>query len=88
MDKRSGCIGMGMSDAVTGVVYDPPVSDGGLTLPMLVFPKSAGRAAETEWRRDSRLMIIRATPHRNPQDAVSYAFYFFGSTSIGGSYGA
>jgi site-specific recombinase XerD len=43
---------------------------------MLVFPNSAGRAADTEWRRDSRLMIVRATPHANLQDAVSYAFYF------------
>jgi hypothetical protein len=71
----SGCIEMAVSDAATGVVYDPPVSDGGLALPMLVFPNSAGRAADTEWRRDSRLMIVRATPHANRQDAVSYAFY-------------
>jgi hypothetical protein len=72
----SGCIRMAMSDAVTGVVFDPPVSDGALALPMLVFPNSAGRAADTEWRRDSRLMIVRATPHSNLQNAVSYAFYF------------
>lgn len=72
----TGCIQMAMSNAKTGAVYGPPVSDGGLALPMLVFPNSAGRAADTEWRRDSRLMIIRATPHANRPDAVAYAFYF------------
>lgn len=72
----SGCIEMAMSDAATGVVYDPPVSEGGLALPMLVLPNSVARAADVEWRRDSRLMIVRATPHANLQDAVSYTFYF------------
>jgi hypothetical protein len=73
----TGCIQMAMSNADTGAVYDPPLSDGGrLTLPMLVFPNSAGGAADTEWRRDSRLMIIKATPHVNRADAVPYAFFF------------
>ena len=71
---------MAMSDAVTGMVYDPPVSnsDGDLALPMLILPNSAGGAAKTDWRRDSCLMVIRATPHSNLKDAVSYAFYFPG----------
>jgi hypothetical protein len=72
----AGCIRMTMSDAETGAVYGPPVSAGGLALPMLMFPNSAGRAADMEYRRDSRLMIVRATPHWDRRDAVSYAFYF------------
>jgi hypothetical protein len=73
----SGCIRMAMSDAETGTVYNPPpVSDGELALPMLVFPNSAGGAAETEYRRNSRLMIVRATPHADRSDAVPYAYYF------------
>ncbi|HEX3878735.1 MAG TPA: hypothetical protein VHW24_17225 [Bryobacteraceae bacterium] len=72
----AGCIRMAISNAETGVVSNPPFSDGDLALPLLTFPNSVGRAAETEWRRDIRLMIIRATPHSNRPDAISYAFYF------------
>jgi hypothetical protein len=43
---------------------------------MLVFPNSAGEAAEVDYRRDSRLMVVRATPHADRRDAVPYAFYF------------
>jgi len=72
----TGCIQMVVSDADTGALYAAPISDGGFALPMLLFPNSPGGAAETEWRRDSRLMVIRATPHANLPDAVPYAFYF------------
>lgn len=73
----SGCLRMAMSDAETGAVYNPPVSDDvGLTLPMLVFADSAGRAADVEYRKGSRLMIVRATPHSDRRNAVPYAFYF------------
>ncbi len=65
-----------MADAKTGSVYSPPVSAGGLALPMLMFPNSVGRAPELEYRIDSRLMVIKATPHWDKPDAVSYAFYF------------
>ena len=72
----AGCIRMAMSDAKTGSVYNPPVSAGGLALPMLMFPNSAGRAPDLEYRIDSRLMIIKATPHWERRDAASYALYF------------
>jgi hypothetical protein len=72
----SGCIEMAMSDAETGAVYDPPISNGGFALPMLVLPNSAGGAADLQYRVDSRLMIVRATPHSDRRDAIPYAFYF------------
>jgi hypothetical protein len=72
----SGCIEMAISDAETGTVYSLPISEGGFALPMLVFPNSAGGAAEVQYRKDSRLMIIRATPHANRRDAIPNAFYF------------
>ena len=70
----AGCIEMAMSDAETGTVYGPPISEGGFALPMLVFPGSAGGAAELQYRKDSRLMIVNATPHANRPDAIPYAF--------------
>jgi hypothetical protein len=73
----SECLRMAMSNAETGAVYNPPVSgDVGLALPMLVLPNSPGRAADMEYRRDSRLMIIRATPNSDRLNAVPCVFYF------------
>jgi hypothetical protein len=72
----SGCIMMAMTDAETGTVFMPPFSEAGFGLPMLVFPDSVGRAANLEYRRDSRLMIIKATPHADRRSAVPYAFYY------------
>jgi hypothetical protein len=62
-DCGPGCIQMAVSDAESGTVYNPPISEGGFALPMLTFPNSAGRAAEIQYRKNSRLMIIKATPH-------------------------
>jgi hypothetical protein len=73
----SGCIRMAVSDAEIGAVYNPPlVADAELALPTLMSPNSVGRAAETEYRKSSRLFIIRATPHADRRDAVPYEFYF------------
>ena len=72
----SECIEMAMCDAETGTVYDPPISIQGFTLPMLVLPNSAGRAADLQYRIDSRLMIIRATPQADRRDGIAYDFYF------------
>jgi hypothetical protein len=72
----SGCIRMVISNAETGRVYNPPISEGGFGLPMLIFPDSAGGAAEVQYRKDSRLMIVRATPHADRRGAIPYAFYF------------
>jgi hypothetical protein len=71
------CLMMAVSNAKTGAVYNPPLSwTGGLALPLLVFPNSFGRDADVEYRRDSQLMIIKATPYSNRSDAIPYAFYF------------
>jgi hypothetical protein len=71
------CLMMVICDARTGSVYDPPLSGtGGLALPLLVLPNSVGGDAEFEYRRDSQLMIFKATPHWDRMDAVSYTFYF------------
>ncbi len=71
----TACIRMAVSNAETGAVYDPPVSYKGFALPMLVFPNSVGRAADVEFRKDSRLMIVRATPHADRRSASPFAFY-------------
>jgi hypothetical protein len=71
------CLMMVICDARTGAVYNPPLSStGGIGLPLLVPPRSVGGNADFEFRRDSRLMIINATPHAERWDAVSYTLYF------------
>jgi hypothetical protein len=71
------CLMMAVSDAESGAVYNPPLSaTGGLALPLLVFTNSVGRDADIEYRRDSQLMIIKATPHSDQPNAESYSFYF------------
>jgi len=71
------CLRMAVCDAETGAVYNPPIAaDGGLGLPLLVLPSSVGRVADLEYRLDSQLMIIKATPHSwERENAPSYAFY-------------
>ena len=72
------CLRMAVCDAETGEVYDPSLSAAsGFALPLLVFGNSPGGDAEMEYRLDSRLMIIRATPRWWEQpDAKPYSFYF------------
>ena len=71
------CLMMAVCDADSGAVYNPPLSaTDGLSLPLLVFPNSVGRDADLEYRRDSQLMIIKATPHWDRPNAQSYSFYF------------
>jgi hypothetical protein len=67
---------MAMSDAKTGAVYTLPLSKGQFGLPLLVFPDVVAGPAETEYRKDSRLMIIRATPDTRWPAAKPYAYYF------------
>ena len=40
-----------------------------------MLPNSAEGAADVQYRKDSRLIIIRATPHTDRRD-VPNAFYF------------
>src|SRR5262249_10131 len=71
------CLMMAISDLQTGAVYNPPVSaSGGLALPLLALPNSVGRDADLEYRVDSRLMIVTATPHWERMDAKSFSYYF------------
>jgi hypothetical protein len=73
------CLMMAVSDLKTGTVLDPPLAakSGQLALPLLVFPYRPGMNAEIEYRLNSRLMIIKATPHYWERlDARAYAFYF------------
>ena len=72
----TACLMMAVSDARNGTVRNPPLSEGGLYLPSLLLPMSAGRAPSLEFRRDSELMIIKATPRSDRPDPKSYAFYF------------
>ncbi len=72
----TACIRMVVADAQTGTVHNPPLSDGGLAPPNLVFPQSTGSAAHFDYRKDSRLMIVEATPDWWRQGSQSYTFYF------------
>lgn len=72
----AACLRMAVSDAKTGTVYSPPLSAGGLALPLLMLPMSVGRSPDLEYRRDSRLMIVKATPSWDRPNAKSYTFYF------------
>lgn len=74
--RGAGCIRMVVVDAETGTVYNPPLSEGDFALPILMFPNSAGGAAEVRYRKDSQLMIIGATPHADRRDAIPTTFYF------------
>lgn len=67
----SGCNDMAMADAKTGIVYDPP-SDNGSPLVIYVPPGAVSHAAEMQFRKNSRLMIVWATP----EGSQSYTYYF------------
>lgn len=72
------CLMMAVADAETGAVYSPPLSARlrGLTLPLLAPANSAPSDATIEYRLNSKLMIVKATPNADRPSAVSYAFYF------------
>src|SRR4051812_9789 len=66
------CMMMAMVDARTGVVYSPPISADGigtqsLAWPLLSLGLSVGRNPDIEFRLDSSLMVIRATPKQTRQ---------------------
>jgi hypothetical protein len=72
----AACIRMAMSDAETGAVFGPPVTEGQFALAPLMFPDSAGGSAIVEYRLDSSLMILKTTPHPDRRGSIPYAFYF------------
>jgi hypothetical protein len=71
------CLRMAVCDLQTGEVFNPPLSPtGGLGLPWLVFPNSVAGNVRMDYRVDSQLMIIDATPHSDRPGAKPYSFYF------------
>jgi hypothetical protein len=78
----SGAPGMEMAmvNARTGEVYFPPISFHGVgaasfDLPLLTPGSSVSRNPEVQFRLDSRLMVITATP-KQTQRHPSYSYYF------------
>jgi len=71
---------MAVVDAQTGSVYNPPISFDGigtqnLSLPLLTLGHRFSSNPEVEFRLDSSLMVIRATPKQTEQHP-SYTYYF------------
>jgi hypothetical protein len=75
----SPCIQMATADAETGTLYSPPItangSGSGFVLPLLTLGNRVSRAADVDFRLDSKLMIIRATPVQSERHP-SYEYYF------------
>jgi len=74
------CLLMAMVEAVTGAVYYPPISFRGIgvqnfALPLLTVGLSVSRNANVEFRLNSGLMIVKATPKQNERHP-SYTYYF------------
>jgi len=72
------CLMAALVNARTGDVFNPPLAvDGTLGLPLLVIGNSVGQNAELEFRKNSRLMIVSATPNWfKEHQARSYRHYF------------
>jgi hypothetical protein len=71
-------LGMAMVDAKTGEVYYPPISFSGVgavsfDLPLLTPPRSVPQNPELQFRLNSRLLVIKATPK---QTGPPSAYYF------------
>jgi hypothetical protein len=76
------CLMAALVNARTGEVYDPPLAvNRTLGLPLLVIDNSVGQNAELEFRRNSRLMIVSATPHWLEERPRSYRHYFVWESS-------
>jgi hypothetical protein len=73
----SPCIQMAIVDAQTGSIYRPPITADpqGFVLPLLTLGNRVSRPAEVDFRLDSRLMIIRATPVQSKAHP-SYEYFF------------
>jgi hypothetical protein len=75
------CLRMAVVDARTGEVHYPPISFEGVgkpsfDLPLLAPDQSVGQNPEIQFRPNSSLMVIRATPNSNQPSHPSYTFYF------------
>ena len=77
---RAPCMRMALVDARTGDVYYPPISFNGLgtrsfDLPLLTVGNSVPQNPEVQFRPNSSLMIIKATPKQSGSHP-SYTYYF------------
>ena len=72
------CLMAALVNARTGEVFNPPLAvDGTLALPLLnIGGDSGGRNPELEFRKNSRLMIVSATPNWFKGHPRSYRHYF------------
>jgi hypothetical protein len=71
----AACIRAAVVNLRTGAVYDPPLTaDGSLAMPDLAL--RGAEIPEIDFRRNSRLMIIAATPGWPKPRARSSRFYF------------
>jgi len=76
----SPCLRMAMVDAITGIVYYPPISYDGIRtqnfdLPLLIIGNSVPQNPEVRFRLNSGLMIIQAT-QTHSRNNHSYTYYF------------
>lgn len=74
------CLRMALVDARTGEVYYPPITFEGdgpenFDLPVLTPTHSVSQNPEVQFRKNSRLMMIKATPSESGRHP-SYTFYF------------
>ena len=74
------CMRMAIVDARTGELYYPPISFNGVgarsfELPLLTVGNSVPQNPEIQFRPDSGLMIIKATPKQSGSHP-SYTYYF------------
>jgi hypothetical protein len=74
------CVRMVIVDAQTGAIYYPPISINGIgarsfDLPLLTPKGSVPRNPDVQFRADSDLMVITATPGKFGLRR-SYAYYF------------
>jgi hypothetical protein len=76
------CLMMALVDARTGTIHYLPMTAEGVGVrsfhvPLLV-PELMPQVAEMEFRLDSKLMIVQATPHQDERaiPPLSYTYYF------------
>lgn len=71
------CLMMALVDSQSGDVYLPPLAvERAFTLPLLCVGNSVSSNPRISFRKDSRLMIVEATPDCSQMKHHSYAHYF------------
>ena len=73
------CMRMAIVNATTGDVYSPPITFTGIVenfdLPLLTRENAVSENPEIQFRPNSRLMIVTATPEQS-QSHPSFTYYF------------